>query len=277
MSAFAGLRNRVRQYLPPWMQRGVWKVVIYAHLRPLDIFLQWAVEGVLAAFPGLGTPTALPLIGSSRGIFQGDGESDETFGARLIPWIQTWEEAGDLATLAAQIQAYLATSPTVSVVSRAGAWVTVHPDKSVTRVKPGASAWAWDWDSVSNPERNGATGDDVWWSDIWIIVTPSKWAITGTTLASLVGLWGTGGLGIGHAVPRGPVDAILALASSTQWKAAHLWIEAIIWNYDATLFDPAVVNAGNPDGTWGKWGKLVTGSYRPSRNPTARYWIPKNG
>jgi hypothetical protein len=263
-----GFRDSFREYTPSWLQnrpalnvayRFLWSMIV-----PLDLMMQAIFEGLKAAWPGVGTPTAFPYIGRSRGILRGEAESDTSYATRLIAWLDTWKDAGSDAVLAGQIQSYLGNTPMVRIVDRAGHWTTIASDGTVT-----TNDAAWDWDSHSNPERAG------YWSELWIIVYPTEWAITGTTLASLVGLWGTGtGLGTGHAVPRAAVDAILSLVAT--WKGAHTYVRAIIWSYDGTLFDPT--NPGSlPDGYWGNWSKNVSGNRRPSRSSSARYWVPRTG
>jgi hypothetical protein len=272
-----GFRHAIRSYVPNWLSSRpelfVGFALLYVLAAVLDIFWEWSFQGLQAAFPGLGTPTALPLIGYSRGILRGEAETDASYASRLLPWITTWTGAASSIVLAQQIRAYLANHPTVRIVNRAGFWVTVDSGGTIsTATSP------WDWDSVSNPERN--IPGFPWWSDLWIIVYPTEWPITGTNLASLVGVWGTSqGVGLGHQVPRSAVDAIRTLVG--QWRGAHCWIEAIIWSYDATLFVPGSPVAGDPDGTWGNWHKLAGGVAVPARTGAAdgrvRFWIPPKG
>jgi hypothetical protein len=266
-----GFRDRFRDYTPAWLQntpglnvayRTIWMVC-----AALDVMMEAIIQGRAAAFPGLGTPTALPLIGSSRGIRRGIDETDESYALRLRNWLDTWENAGADAIVLAELQAQITPLPKCRIVARNGHWTTLDPDGTVT-----VTDAAWDWDGNSNPERNDPTVPC--WSDYWIIVYSPPWAITGTSLAALVGLWGTHALGCGHAVPRSPLDAIVTLVA--QWKGAHTRVRCVIWSYDATLFDPANP-ASLPDGWWGHWSREDPGNpgtWISSRDPSARYWIP---
>jgi hypothetical protein len=261
MSNARGFRDSFRSYIPPWaanrLERSVGYRFLYSLIAPFDVMIQTALEGAQAAWPGKGTPTALPLIARMRGLLQGESETTDHFVARLLKWLETWTDAGSDVQLVTQIHEYLGNSPMVRVVTRAGNWVTIAADGTISR----ASA-AWDWDSISNPERSG------YWSDLWVIVYPCEWLVT--AVGALVD---SHELGIGHAVPRVAVQAILGLVA--QWKGAHTRVRAIIWSYDATLFDPANMAApGNPDGKWGEWTKYVAGVSTPARNTTCRYWIP---
>jgi hypothetical protein len=263
-----GFRDSFRSYIPNWLSNRPGKNVgyrlLWSLIAPLDKMMQALDEGAQAPWPGVGTPTALPYIGRSRGILRGESESDDSFTARLQNWLDTWKNAASDVVLAGQIQAYLGNTPMVRIVDRSGRWTTLAADGTVT-----TSSATWDWDSHSNPERAD------FWSELWVIVYPPEWAITGTDLSALVGVWGAGtGVGTGHAVPRTAVDAILSLVGL--WKGAHTYVRAIIWSYDAALFDPA--NPGSlPDGWWGQWSKDVAGHRRPSRSSSARYWVPRNG
>ena len=180
--------------------------------------------------------------------------------------------------LAQQIQSYLGNNPIVRIVDRAGNWVTANQDGTTTfQTDP-----AWDWDSVSNPERAG------WWGDLWIIVTPAEWGVYTGGLAdpAFQATWGTTtGFGLGHKVSRGAVSTILSLVSV--WKGAHTWVEAIIFSSNTGMFQPGNLGLnGNPDGTWGHWSKTVAGVQIQARTTaipamsgggTVRYWEPAGG
>jgi hypothetical protein len=218
-------------------------------------------QGFYARLPGLGTPTALALIGQSRGLLRGIGETDDAFGRYLRGWLQLWQTAGSQLALCKAIQHYCG-GVKVRSVTRVGKMLTLNADGSVIR-----QMVVWDWDSKSNPEKASH------WSELWIIVYTPPWVIAPS--------YGTGRLigeadarGIGHLVPRVDVDAIRSLL--LEWKAARTRVNTIIFTYDATLFDPS--NAAKmPDGWFGKWGKPDPADPTariPSRFPSARYWHP---
>lgn len=266
-------RSILARLVPSWMGNRLGKNVgfkfVWSMFVPLDIAADAVLQGVNDWGPGSpgATPTALPLIGQSRGIVRGEAESDESYARRLRAWLDTWEDAGSSQGLALAIQSYLANTPTVRIVNRAGFWVSVANDGTIT-----TATAAWNWDTVSNPERSG------WWADLWIIVYPCEWPVADTVGATADPSHDVEGMG--HLVPPAAVDAILGLVE--QWKGAHTWVEAIVWSYDATLFDPADIGAaGNPDGSWAYPCKYVAGAYVPARTGAtdgrARYWQPRNG
>lgn len=262
-----GFRDSIRSFTPKWLQNrpglNVGYKVLYALCAILDIMVEVTLQGLQSWLPGVGTPTALPLIGQSRGIIRGEAEADAQYSARLHAWLDTWANAGSSETMAQQIQAFLGNTPMVRIVTRSGFWVTLASNGTFS-----TTTAPWNWDGVSNPERAG------WWSDLWIIIYPTEWAVAGTIGATADPIHDVEG--VGHLVPRAAVDGILAIAD--QWKAAHTWIEAIVWSYDATLFDPASPVFGDPDGTWGNWALTDgSGAMNPARNASARYWVPSRG
>jgi hypothetical protein len=263
---------------PNWLAKPWSARFLYSCLKILDQLMEVLYQGVAAPFPGFGTPTALPYIGQSRGLTQGEGESDAKYAARLIKWLDTWANAGSDEVLAQSIQEYLGNTPTVRIVNRAGFWVTANPDGTISY----QTDTAWNWDGVSNPERAGN------WSDLWIVVTPAEWtvypAISDTSWRSA---WGNAnGFGLGHEVTRATVDTVRALVR--QWKGPHTNIVAIIWVFPANANPPLFVpghlgGAGNPDGRWGSWSYNVNGTQVPIRTTapaissgggSVRYWTP---
>ncbi len=267
MSAQRRFRDMFLRYIPWWMTDrkpgapaspgNVLYRVVWVMVSALDGAFDVLLQGIQAAWPGIGTPTALALTGRSRGIIRGQLESDDDYALRLRGWLDTWRKAGSAEASARAIHNYLGNRPRVRIVNRSGAWVTVNADGTLTRNQA-----AWNWDGTDYPER--ATH---WW-DIWIIVYPTQWAKNGT--------FGDGQVfgretGLGHLCTPEENDAIRSEVS--QWKSANAFVRAIIWTSDATLFDPT--NPGSlPDGTWGSWS--LRGSdprVASGRNTTTcRYW-----
>lgn len=269
-----GFRDSFLAYTPVWLQNrqdyvsGALKNaaarLLFSMIFPLDVAVQTILEGLKAAWPGVGTPSALPIIAQGRALLRGETESDASFSLRLVNWLFTWSQNNSFPNeqLARQIQAYLGNTPLVRIVDRAGQWTTVD----ATGVATEATA-AWNWDGVSNPERAQL------WSDLWIIIYPCEWTQAPTILTRSTGYPHDQGFGVGHLVQRTAVDAILSLVAL--WRDAHTTVRGIVWSYDTTLCVPGGSN--NPDGTWGVESKLSGGrggTRVPARSPNARYWIP---
>ncbi|MDB4992793.1 MAG: hypothetical protein JWM74_225, partial [Myxococcaceae bacterium] len=265
MTAPRRLRDIVRDVLPVWLRDRPGRTsafrFIWSMIAPLDAALDVLDQGLHAALPGEGTPTALPLIGRSRGILRGQDETSEAYGVRLRAWLSTWRGdlpdgggAGSQLAIAMAFHAYLRNHPRVRVVNRAGRWTTVNADGSIV-----VTDAAWNWDSVSHPER--ATH---WWNQ-WVIVYPTQWADAGflDTPGDVIG----GETGIGHMCTRVEVDALMG--QILQWSSAESLVRAVIWTSDPALFDPAVP-LSCPDGTWGAWSSRGSGPRVPSgRNTTS--------
>lgn len=255
-------RGSLSKIIPNWLSNRrklqVGFKILYAIATVCDVLLDMMVWGVRAPLPGVGTYSALPLIGQMRGVVRGLVETDPQYAASLNRWLQIWEDAGSDEILCQEIQRFLGNSPTVRVISRSGLFTTIAPNGVITQTVD----TAWDWDSKSNPERAN------WWSDIWIVVYPTRpeWIpFLGFLDPNWIAAWGiTTQGGIGFAMPRRAVDGIYQITSSL--KAAHCWIESIIFCTDNTLFVPhSLGSLGNPDGWWGKWGKQASGLSGPSR------------
>lgn len=260
MSARSRIRDQLRDFVPWWLSdrhytdgKTVGFRYLWAMIAMLDCYMEFGLQSLIAPWPAVGTPTALPRIARSRGITRGQADTDATFALKLIDWLNKWAGAGTQRQLAIEIQEYLGNHPRVRVVNRAGRMVTVETDGTVSMVD-----CAWDWDSVSNPERVG------YWSELWIIVYPSQWAHTASINDGPT-------VGMGHTVSRVEVDAIRGIVA--QWKGAHAYVRALIWSDDAAAFDPSTPGT-LPNGNWGNWGTRGNGSRVLSDRDTAasRYW-----
>lgn len=268
MTVSVRFRDAFRKFIPPWLADrstlGVGKSAgfrfLWSMIAPLDAAAEVLVQGLQAAWPGKGTPTALPLIGRTRGMIRGESETDAAYAARLLLWLDRWRAAGSAEAIAQAIHDFCANHPKVRIVTRSGYWVTLNADGTITRTTA-----AWNWDGVSHPERFG------FWSEIWVIVYPTQWEHRAGVWGD--GVWGSTGLGWGHNAPRTSYEAIKGLAM--QWKSAHTRVRAIVWTSDASLFNPA--DPGSlPNGSWGAWGTTSSGARVPSsRNlTTCRFWEP---
>lgn len=287
-----GIRHALAGIVPNWLSNrppfNTGFKILYAIALVFDVLVEMMLQGVYAAMPGKGTPTALGFIGQGRGILQGLAETNVDYAKRLRNWLTFWYNAGSGEVLAQMIQSFLPNSPRVTVIDRSGNFVIANQN-GTTAFQRDAT---WNWDGISNPERMG------WWSDIWVIVWPDPWATweigggggaTGWTNTAAKAQWHTGGpqgMGIGHQVPRVAVDGIYQIVST--WKGAHTFLVAIVFTTVQGLFSPGTLGTGgNPDGTWGRWGKFDGTKWVPSRTREltvagtyvghCRYWTPGNG
>jgi hypothetical protein len=272
MSSRYQFRDLFRSYTPKWlMDRWVDKRtagyrVLWSMIAALDVLAEVLFQGVYSWFPGLGTATALPLIGRSRGIVRGQADTIAEYAAKLRGWLSRWRLAGTAEGIARTLHEYLGNHPRVRVVTRSSYWVTINQDGSITRKQGTIGNGVWNWDGVSHPERAG------FWSEIWIIIYPTQWAHRGN-YGDPGQTWGGDVFGFGHGNDRIEYDAVKALIST--WKSAHTRVRAVVWTSDNTLFDPDT-QASLPAGDWGAWGTTGGGARVASgRNQTTcRYWEP---
>lgn len=277
-----GWRQSLARMIPVWMSqrpnaqngfRWLWSMIL-----PLDVELELMLQSVNDWAPGSpnASETARPLICNSRGLLQGEAETGAHCDARLQQWRAINRQRGKSTRLAQEIQNYLGNNPLVRVIEReysapgsgtpTANYCTAHTDGTTAE-----QVAAWDWDSKLGWTDDATTwsGDQCrgFWSDSWIVVYPGEWGL-GNTVTPLTGLQ----------IPAKTAADIARIVRD--WKGAHVFIRSIIFSYDATLFDPANPGAtGNPDGTWGNWGKDDgSGNQIVSRNLTgARYWDPVRG
>jgi hypothetical protein len=286
------LRSALASIVPTWLANVPGFRLLYSFCYVIaliaDCLREIAWEGRISAFPGVGTPTALPWIAQSRGLLQGPNETTAAFAARCIAYRQTWRSAGANAALAQNVQAFLMGAgtlaagalPIVRVVDRAGNWVTANADGTLTRA---TAAWSWDgisgWDDGSRPQPPATCAAYV--SDLWVIVAPPSGATpvfaeyTGTADAAWLVNAGQGNavqMGLGHQANRAYVAGILDLVAT--WRGAHTCCRGIIFAADTVTFSPTTPTA---DGTYGNFSKNVAGNQVPARLAAARYWQPQIG
>ena len=98
MAIGPSLRGTLGTYLPNWLQnvpglRNLFSVLwTFALLG--DGLREIAWQGQIANYPGVGTPTALPFMGATRGLIQGPTEPQAAFAARLRSWLAAVAEMG---------------------------------------------------------------------------------------------------------------------------------------------------------------------------------------
>lgn len=262
--------STLSRYLPPWLtarlatgQVRAFKYIATAALLA-DGLMQNAYEGLQAGFPGLGTPEALPLLGRERCIRRGIHETDASYAARLVAWLDTWRGAGNpFAIMHAMRDLCTPSVPKMRIVNDSGTWYTLNPDDSVEiRQTWGAINWNWDgnypvlstrfWPIIYSDAGPWIEGP------AWGSIGAPHWGDPETT-------WGSSAT---------PEEVTLLRAVVNDFKCAGDRCEKIIVAFDPTSFDPTAApgSPGMPDGTWGHWSKNVGGVQVPARLSTARYF-----
>lgn len=252
------LSDGLERIVPVWLRarpgldRGY--RYLWASAALCDALIDALTEGIEAAWPGRGTPTALDQVGATRGIVRGLSDTDDEYAARLQRWLDDYARMGSDEEIARKLHEYLRGRPMVRVVDRHGQWTEIDTAGNLrTFTAP------WDWDSLSHPTAGVDRP-----TDIWIIVYGSAYAHHAT--------WADLDLlhGIGHTVPLDEGDQ--AIAIQKQWKPAHNYVRCVLWVDTPGELDPEG-GVGLPDGRWGNWAKNDgSGAWVPSRNMAFRYW-----
>lgn len=281
MAIGSSLRGTLGTYLPTWLGNvpGLRKLfsVLWTVALIGDCLREIAWEGQLAAYPGVGTPDALPYIGASRGLIQGPSEPNATFAKRCIAWLSTVATMGSAEGLVRQVQAFLigqgslgaGVYPVVAFVDRAGNMTTANADTSITE-----SVVSWNWDQVDGwVDGSGYNPPPVvtaWWADGWLLIQDPYTHYTGFTDANwtgVLGAWNSGDQTIDSLVPQDTVTKLLKIVDV--WKGLHVFVRCIAWV-------PSVAGFA-PDGTYGNWGANVLGTQSARRNGAYSYWQPIGG
>lgn len=278
MAIGASLRGTLSKYVPSWLGnvpglRNLYSVLWTVALAG-DGLREIAWEGQLAAYPGVGTPTALPYIGASRGLVQGPGESNAAFAIRCQNWKAEVALMGSSRGLVAQIQDYLCGAgslgagvyPVVAFIDRAGHVVTAHADQSITET---TTTWSWDtlggWTDAFRYHSPAEVS--AWWVDAIILIQDPFTHYTSETDPNWLAAWNSGDQTIDSIVPQSTVFAIQAILD--RWKGQHVYARCIAWVPDPTTFVPT--------GWYGNWSSNQAGEQKARRNPAYAYWQPLFG
>jgi len=231
---------------------------VYAFISlPLDMIVQAADDAVKARFPTECPSDALPYHGRDRGIRRGPLESDASYRARLLLWLQSWRGAGVGRAMLDQIAGYLTPHRTrIRVWTQRGVLYTREADGTFTVQR----TYQFNWD-----------GDGSRWVRFWVIIDS-----VGGVPWSRDGTWGDGARWDDTLNGTWGSTATLEQVQSIRniiddWKPAAAKCQSIIISFDAAAFDPG--DPGNlPDSSWGAVSRNVAGIQVPTRDPRAIYW-----
>lgn len=271
MSATQNFRDGIGRFLPSWLSEGDPENPGYGYrlIWTLVLIIDGAIEAVAGASlsaVGRGTSLDADLVGQARGLIRNQDELDADYARRLGTWVDCAKANGGPTRLVLAIHDYLRSHPRVRVFRRDGYCITVDTDRTVTIDE----TTAFDWDSVSHPERNDV--DAPWWSDLFIVVytTSGQWAFRPGTLGDAA----DDGLGWGIGCSRKEADDLKSLIQTC--KSCHSLIRAAIFCNDNSKFVPSD-DASMPNGRWGAWGIYDGASYVPSDRDltTCRFLEPR--
>ncbi len=280
MATGPSLRATLSKYVPTWLANvpGLRNLFSIAWTFALfgDCLREIALEGQFAAYPGVGTPTANPLIGASRGLIQGPNESNALFAKRCIAFRAMWKTAGRAATLASNVQAYLVGTgnlgagvyPVVMIVDRAGVAVTANADTSISE-----ATITWDWDNLGGwvdgagyhapAEILGTVTGMPWWSDLWIVIEDPFTHYASFSDPAWLAAWNSGDQTIDSLCPQAVVQG-LQVSIIEPLKGAHEYVRNVTWVPSVAGFTPT--------GYYGNSSRNVAGVQTPTRTIGNSYW-----
>lgn len=278
MAIGPSLRATLAKYVPTWLGNVPGLRRLYSILWTTallgDGLREIAWQGQLAAMPGVGTTTALPLIAASRGLVQGPLEPDATFAKRCLNWLEAVALMGFPAGIVTQVQAYLISQgslgvgnlPTVAFVDRAGNMTAISSSGVITR-----STVSWDWDEIGGwVNGDGYLGPltvEQRWTDGWVLIQDPYTHYTGFSDANWLAAWNSGDQTVDSLTPQQVVGGVTSIVSA--WRGAHVYIRCVVWCPDPLTFTPT--------GKYGNASLNVAGTQTAQRAVGDSYWEPLNG
>lgn len=236
-------RDAIEGISPPFLLGENGRRIQYTAGLMIDVLAQWAIEGVKASMPGIGTPTANPMNGRDMGMEQGPTEPDADFAIRLQGSVDEHRRGGSPAVLLDQIAAFLSPKQwPIRLVSNSGVWHEYDYGTGLTTKTIVGSNWNWD-------------GLTTRWHRGWVVIDASSAEQVGMFAVPVRGT----GLKRGTGQVRGGAPSARAWAqglkrvigSGTLGKPANVYVEHIIVIFDPTLFARTNTSPPNPDGEYG--------------------------
>lgn len=263
MTAPARFRLSRHLLVPRWLTEDEGLLVGYSLDLLKDAFVERLRLGLLARFPQNGpngetAPSdALAALGRDRRVVRGIDETEVSYAARLLRWLDDRKTAGSPFAVMARLREYLGADSGCSfrTVDARGNWYSLAAD-GTTSVVPAAGNWNWDGIPATQ------------WARYWVIIYPgTRWTAL-PTWGSVDGpAWGTPGVTWGSTATPTEVDILRAVVAD--WKPGGMTCVNIILAFLPATFDPA---APEPNGTWGHWSHVALGICQaPTRLITARY------
>jgi hypothetical protein len=226
-------RDSILEISPPFALGPIATAIQYAEGTVMDGLADWAMDGVKASMPGVGTPEALYLCGRDMQIDRGPNETDAHYATRLQRAVDSHRVKGSGPELCRQMLAWFSpsTSTPIRLVSNSAVW---HSINTTTEVVTKTVAANWTWDALVSTN---------WWRG-WVIIDSSvgPWNID---LWGDPGNWGDGGVW-GSNMSVADVTALQRILD--RWKPAHI-TGYIIITFSATYFEVADASPPNPNGT----------------------------
>lgn len=268
------LRSIVSKAVPTWLANvpGFRRLFSLLWTTALlgDELREIAWQGQQAAYPGVGTATAIPYLAASRGLLQGPAESNALFVARLINFRATMRQQGSPESRVRAIQAFLVGQgnlgagvyPVVRTIDRAGRATTIDASGNVTVT----IVTGWDWDELGgwvDASRYHTPAEvDGYWSDLWVLVEDPFTHYTGFSDANWLAAWNTGEQTVDGLCSQAVVAGVESLCET--FKGAHTYVRQVVFCADPTTFTPS--------GYDGNSSRVIVATQTVERWPSIGYW-----
>lgn len=221
-----------------------------------DALLEKVNQGVKARMPGVGDPSALPLIGNDRVMTQGPGETNTAFASRLQQSFDIWQRAGSARAVlelvagytAGQQGTYAGQVPIAAIVGgyRAEKWDWLYNTSPVAppvHYQEPAPNWVWDGKEASE-----------WWRS-WLVLysylnPPTRTGATATVASNsgnFFSITGLTGFSSGDTSLAFPGYLTLSGAASSGNNGTHQ-ITQVLSPSSVVLANPAGVALDANDG-----------------------------
>lgn len=202
------IRDALRQRLPRWLRGTYAGRIAYAIGQHADTILDLTIDGLHSWFPGLTTDYNLDAHGRQRRIRRGLSESDVTYAARLLRWLDDHPQRGGPYAMLRQLHAFYAPSNfRIELVNISGRRYLMQSNGTITRDDLPTSGDPIYW-APDNPAKWAR-----WWLFLFVPDPPDNEGLWGDP-----GLWGDGGLW-GVELTAEELDLYQVVPS--EWKAAH--------------------------------------------------------
>lgn len=278
MASFGGFPNMMRVLAHRPFQDELAQRLLWLFGLPSDAVTEKANQGCHGHFVLQAQGDGLAFLGSDRGIVHGLTEDDDSYARRVSRGLDNWQVAGNPWSVLAQVLGYvLNATPRAATVSTVYSSVGVAQSSQWDQFVAGAdtsrppshsldATGNFDWDSTS--PTMGSWG----WHRWYMVLVSTGWIEPD-------GRWGSGGLwGDGKAWGVDEVREVGLTIKSVivqQWRPVGKWCHWIILSFNDARYQPGSPAGGgiNPEGSFGRWSKLVDGIYQRSRFADALYFM----
>lgn len=239
------LQDELTKQLPWYLHGPNGGKMFEAYAAVCDMLIETQVQGLQQGDPLRCDESALPLIGSHRGLRRYPTESVASYRSRLAGWREMKRHWGSHYAQMKQLQLWFSPqAPTIKTVHQSGdgvyaTWHTLFPDGRYTVQSITPSNWDWDSDYGLLIDSDVTSKRGRYWMivhtdllDPLLLVDTARWD---------AGEAWDGGALWGGMFYRAQIDDMISVTAD--WKAAHSELWGLIFASDPDSFDPTSTSA----------------------------------